>query len=44
MSDGEIDRVLQLFTFKNSRPHQGLVDLIKKDMARPARAVGQISV
>ena len=36
MSEADIDRVLQSFAFGNCRPHQGLIDVVKKHMARPA--------
>jgi endoglucanase len=36
MSEAELDRVLQSFVFKNCKPHQGLIDVVKGHMARPA--------
>jgi endoglucanase len=36
MSETEIDRVLQSFALKNCRPMQGLIEVLKKHMARPA--------
>jgi endoglucanase len=36
LSEADIDRVLQSFAFRNCRPHQGLIDVFKKHMARPA--------
>jgi hypothetical protein len=36
MSETEIDRVLQSWSFKNCVPHQGLIEVLKKNMARPA--------
>jgi len=36
MSEPQIDRVLQSFAFRNCRPHQALVDILKKHAARPA--------
>ncbi len=36
MSEQEIDCMLQSFAFENCRPHQPLVDIVRKHMARPA--------
>ncbi len=36
LSEADLDRVLQSFAFKNCRPRQGLVDIIRKHGARPA--------
>ena len=33
MSEEKLDVVLQSFALKNCRPHQGLVDVLKKRMA-----------
>lgn len=36
LSETDIDRALQSFALKNCRPHQALLDMVKKHTARPA--------
>jgi endoglucanase len=36
MSEDELDRVLRSFAFENCKVNQGLIDVVKKHMARPA--------
>jgi endoglucanase len=36
MNETQLDRALQSFAFRSCKPNQGLVDLLKKHMARPA--------
>lgn len=36
MSEQEIDCMLRSFAFENCRPHQALVSIVSKHMARPA--------
>ncbi len=36
LSEAELDRVLQSFALKHCKPHQGLIEVVKKHMARPA--------
>ncbi|MGE5549729.1 MAG: glycoside hydrolase family 5 protein [Bacteroidota bacterium] len=35
MTETEIDRILQSFAFKNCRPYDGLVEVVRKHMGRP---------
>jgi endoglucanase len=35
MSESELDRILQSFAIKNCISHQGVIDVVKKHMARP---------
>ena len=36
MSENDLDRIMQSFALKNCIQHQGVIEVVKKHMARPA--------